>query len=106
MTVTLGSRSDLTLDAYYRSAWMGEDVRFSQAAVATMSSCRAAFLALLDSDPDIVIYGVTTGYGQRAHLRLTPEERKRQAAKPPYGAMASFGEPLPERVARGAGGAP
>jgi histidine ammonia-lyase len=36
-----------------------------------------------------------------AHLRYTPEERKEHARRPPVATMTSFGEPLPERVARG-----
>jgi histidine ammonia-lyase len=64
-----------------------------------MTASRAAFLRLLD-DPDIVIYGVTSGYGQRARLRFDREQRRRHAAQPPYSAAVSFGEPLPERAAR------
>ena len=101
MTLALGRRADLTLDAYYRVAWCGEPVRFEAAAVERMAASRAAFLRLLDSDEDIVIYGVTTGYGQNASIRLGPEERKLQAARAPVPAATSFGEPLPERVTRG-----
>ncbi|MGF1611600.1 MAG: aromatic amino acid lyase [Kiloniellales bacterium] len=101
MTLVLRNRADITLDAVYRVAWQGEDVRLHDDARARMAEARAAFLRLLDSDPDIVIYGVTTGYGQNARIRLSPEERKDQAKRPPIPAMASFGEPLPERVTRG-----
>ena len=48
----------------------------------------------------ITVYGVTSGYGDRAAIRLSDRERKEQASRPPV-AGASFGEPLPERVARG-----
>ncbi len=101
MTVVLSARADITLDAFYRVAWTGEDVRLHEEAVARMARCREAFLELIDSDPDIVIYGVTTGYGQHARHRLSAEERRQQAKRRPYPAMASFGEPLPERVVRG-----
>ena len=101
MTILLAARSDLTLDAFYRAAWTGEGVRFQAEALARIGACREAFLELLDRDPEIVIYGVTTGYGQMARKRLTPEERRHQARRPPLPAMASFGDPLPERVARG-----
>lgn len=100
MTVTLRTRADITLDAYRRAAWEGEDVRFDPLALARMAECRAAFLRLIE-DPDVVVYGVTSGYGQMAHLRFTPEQRSAHARKPPHTAMASFGAPLPERVARG-----
>ncbi|MFQ5772965.1 MAG: aromatic amino acid lyase [Kiloniellaceae bacterium] len=101
MTVVLRRRADITLDAFYRVAWQGEDVRFSEEARTRMAACREAFLALIDSDEEIVVYGVTSGYGQLAHLRYTGEERKLHARRPTHAAMASFGEPLPERVARG-----
>ncbi|MDH3917798.1 MAG: aromatic amino acid ammonia-lyase, partial [Rhodospirillales bacterium] len=101
MTVTLHLREDITLDAFYRVAWQGESVTLHQEAMAQMAACREAFLRLIDSDRDIVVYGVTSGYGQMAHLRFTPEERRRHAARPPLAAASSFGEPLPERVARG-----
>ncbi len=100
MTVTLHTRADITLDSYDRVAWQGEDVRFDPAAVTRMGECRTAFLRLIE-DPDVVVYGVTSGYGQMAHLRFTPEQRREHARKPAHAAMASFGEPLPERVARG-----
>jgi histidine ammonia-lyase len=101
MTLTLRSRDDISLDAYYRVAWQGEPVALHEEAVARMTACREAFLRLIDSEPDIVVYGVTSGYGQMAHLRFTPEERRRHAGRPMLAAAASFGEPLPERVARG-----
>ena len=56
-------------------------------------------MKLID-DPDVVIYGVTTGYGQKAKNQLTPEERKAHAARPPKPAAASWGDPVPDRVAR------
>jgi histidine ammonia-lyase len=100
MTVTLHTRADITLDVYGRVAWQGEDVHFDPAALVRIGDCRAAFLRLIE-DPAVVVYGVTSGYGQMAHLRFTPEERRQHAAKPAHAAMASFGEPLPERVTRG-----
>ncbi len=100
MTVTLRTRADITLDNYDRVAWQGEDVRLDPAAMARMGDCRAAFMRLIE-DPDVVVYGVTSGYGQMAHLRFTPEQRERHARTPAHAAMASFGDPLPERVARG-----
>ena len=101
MTLVLESRRDITLAAYCRVAWQGEAVRLHERALATIDRARQAFLALLDSDSDLVVYGVTSGYGQMAHLRYTPEERKAHARRPPIAPMTSFGEPLPERVARG-----
>lgn len=101
MTLVLESRRDITLAAYCRVAWQGEAVRLDERALAAIDRARQAFLALLDSDPDLVVYGVTSGYGQMAHLRFSPEERKAHAQWPPIAPMTSFGEPLPERVVRG-----
>lgn len=100
MTVTLDARSDISLDTYYRVAWQGEDVRLGDTARRRMAACRTAFLKLID-DPAIVVYGVTSGYGQMAHLRYTMEERKAHAARPSLAPATSFGEPVPERVTRG-----
>ena len=100
MTITLSGRADVTPDAYLRVAWQGEAVRLAPAALSHIAACRAAFLRLLD-DPETVIYGVTSGYGQNAHLRLTPEERQVQARRPAWAPMTSFGEPLPARITRG-----
>lgn len=99
--ILLDTRADFTLDAYYRVAWQGESVAFSDAARARIAECRAAFLRLLEAEPDIVIYGVTTGYGQMAHLRVSPDERRAHAKRPPVAADTSFGGRLPERVTRG-----
>ncbi len=99
MTVLLETRADITLDAVDRVAWRGEDVDISRAALERMAECRDAFEALLESDPDLVVYGVTSGAGDGASLRLSPEQRLSQARRPP-GAGASFGTPLPERVVR------
>ena len=74
MTVELTTRGDITLDAVHRVAWRGEGVRISEPALARMADSRRDFLALLDSDPDITIYGVTTGYGQRAKTPVAPED--------------------------------
>ena len=74
---------------------------FSDGAMARMTEARRAFLHLLDSDPDMVIYGVTSGYGQRANVRFTLEERRRHAARPPRTAASAFGAPFPLRVTRG-----
>lgn len=99
MAVILDSRRDLTLAACHRVAWEGEAVSFGPRARAAMAEARARFLTLIDA-PDAVIYGVTSGYGQNAMKRLSPEERKVHAKSPPVSAAASWGDPLPERAAR------
>ncbi len=100
MTLTVDTRHDITLDAVLRVAWHGEHVVLSDAAVERMVEARQRFMHLLDADPDITIYGVTTGFGQMAKHKLSPEERRAQAARPPIAPAASWGDPVPDRVAR------
>ncbi len=99
MAVTVTSRQDLTLENCFRVAWQGETVEISKAATACMTQARARFMKLID-DPDVVIYGVTSGYGQNAKTRLTPEERKAHATRPVRPPAASWGDPIPTRVSR------
>jgi histidine ammonia-lyase len=101
MPLSLSSRADLTLGNYCRIAWKDEAARFDDAALRRMEETRRQFLALLDSDPEITIYGVTSGYGQHASRRLGPTERIAHARRPLHGAYVAFGPPLPERVTRG-----
>jgi histidine ammonia-lyase len=101
MTLQIATRADLTLNNYREAAWRGRAVRIAPAAQRRIAECRAAFMRLIDGDPNVFIYGVTSGYGQDAKRRIPPEERLRHARKPPFAAAAAFGPPLPERVARG-----
>ena len=99
MPVTISSRHDITLETVQRVAWQGQPVELSSTAMDAMTEARARFEKLID-DPDVVIYGVTSGYGQNARIRLNPEERKAQASRPPLPAAASWGDPVPDRVTR------
>lgn len=101
MTVILNRRADINLDSYRRVAWQSEGVRLSEAALKTIAACRASFLQLIDKDPSVVIYGVTTAMGELASHRLSTAERDRHARLKPFAAATSFGDPLPERVVRG-----
>ncbi len=101
MTVVLNRRADINLGSYRRVAWQGEGVRLSEAAMKTIADCRSSFLQLIDKDPSVVIYGVTTAMGELASHRLSPGERERHARLKPFAAATSFGDPLPERVVRG-----
>ncbi|MBC8036560.1 MAG: aromatic amino acid lyase [Rhizobiales bacterium] len=100
MTVTLSTRADLTLEALRRVAWQGEAVQFAGAAMTRMAEERKRFMSLIE-DPGITVYGVTSGYGQHAKKRLSAEDRKLHAKRPPTPATASWGDLLPERVVRG-----
>ena len=99
MALALGSRDEITLEVFERVAWRGEAVRIETAALERADATRKAFLALL-ARPEVTVYGVTSGYGDRAGGRLDDEERRRQALAAAFRG-ASFGEPLPERVVRG-----
>jgi histidine ammonia-lyase len=100
LTVVLRTRSDIDLDAYERVARHGEGVEVAPQALERMAACRRSFLALLEREPELVVYGVTTGFGERAGDRLDAEERAALARQPPL-TGSSFGEPLPEPVVRG-----
>jgi histidine ammonia-lyase len=101
MTVALTIRADISLDALHRVAWQGEAVRITEPALQRIAECRAAFLQLIDTDPNLVIYGVTTAMGELADRRLRPEERDRHARIKAFAAATAFGDPLPDRVVRG-----
>src|SRR5882724_8186451 len=100
MTVVLTTRTDIDLHAVYRAAWRGEGVRISGTALERIAACRASFLELIDTDTDIVIYGVTTAMGELASRRLARADRDQHARLKPFAAATSFGEPFPERVVR------
>lgn len=100
MTVLLAGRDDVTLDAFERVAWGGEDVELAPAALERMAACRQEFLALLDAEPTLSVYGVTTGTGERAGQGLAAAAQLEEATRAPVNG-SSFGEPLPERVVRG-----
>lgn len=99
MTVELDRRADIDLRAAERVGWGGEDVRLAPAALERMERARTGFLRLIEQ-PDVVVYGVTSGYGQAAGVRFGPEERRQHAARPPRQSRATFGEPLPARAVR------
>src|SRR5271155_5576072 len=101
LTVTVNVRSDINLTTLHRVAWQGEKVRIGDAALARIASSRASFLELIDKDPAVVIYGVTTAMGERASHRLAPEERGQHARLKPFAAATSFGDNLPDRTVRG-----
>lgn len=101
MAVTLTTRTDINLDSVFRVAWNRESVTISQQALNRIADCRATFLQLIDSDTDLVIYGVTTAMGELARQKLARNERDRHARIKAFAAATSFGDPYPERVVRG-----
>ena len=101
MTVTVAHRKDINLETLRRVAWQGEGVELSETALAEIARCREAFLTLIDTDPSVVIYGVTTAMGELAREKLSLEDRHRHARIKAFAAATSFGHPYPERVVRG-----
>lgn len=98
--VTLESLADFTLANLKRVAWEGEAVRLGQQARALIEERRAAFLAFIEAATERPVYGVTSGFGDRAAVILTPEERERQATMRPLLTGAGVGPELPRRVVR------
>ncbi len=99
LTVLLDTRRDITLDAVRRVAWGGEGVRISDGALERIGAARAAFMDMLDNDPDAFVYGVSSGYGLMAKHKLDAAARRAHANRPPS-SLAAFGEALPARVTR------
>ena len=100
MTVLVETRADLTLEAARRVAWGGEGVELGARALAAMQQGRQRLECILDHDPEVTIYGVTSGVGHQARKKLAPEERERWANLSMARIAASWGDPLPERVVR------
>ena len=99
--ISLVSRDSFSLENYHKVSWLGEGVIIADKAIAVMDSARESFLALLESDDELVVYGVTSGYGQNAYQRFSKAERKAHAQKISYATSAAFGDPAPQRVVRG-----
>src|SRR5271166_1941748 len=83
-----------------RVAWDGEPVALGTQAVARMRIAREQFLELLEREPNLHIYGVTTGYNDDAGTIVGPQERARLATRPPEMLAGGVGEPMPDRVVR------
>ena len=98
----LNSRRDFTLKNLRRVALEGEGLEIGPKAESAMDAARQSFMALLDSDRNQFIYGVTSGAGQGAAKAIPPAEQRKKAREgglPPKG--AGFGpEELPARVVR------
>ncbi len=100
MTIALQDRRDFTLEHYRRIVWGHEDVVLGETARKNIAAAREAFLRLIEN-PEVSVYGVNTGYGGRAHVRLDAAARMAQAKLPTHHRAASWGDALPDRVTRG-----
>jgi histidine ammonia-lyase len=103
MSVRIATRADVSLEAVRRVAWEGEGVDLAPEALRRIDDCHASFTALVEArlaeDPGALIYGTTTAPGDGAAVALTPEAQARRPTR--LWTAHAFGEPLPERVARG-----
>ena len=101
MTVLVETRADFTLETARRVAWDGEGVELGAKALAAMQQGRHRLERILDHDPEVTIYGVTTGVGHLARKKLSSSEEREQWANLSLARIAaSWGDPLPERVVR------
>src|SRR4051812_26800628 len=102
MTLSIATRTDLSLDAVRRVAWEGESVELRPDALAAMDRGHASFSALVEArlaeDPGALIYGTTTAPGDGAAVPLTAEAQARRPTR--LWTAHAFGEPLPDRVVR------
>ncbi len=100
MTLALSDSRDLTLAAFRRVAWDGEDVELGAAGLRRMSESRRAFEAFLAAHEGERLYGITTAHHSGARTLLSGTARAEYARRIPA-TPASFGPPLPERLVRG-----
>src|SRR3954469_8931870 len=102
MTLSVATRTDLSLDAVRRVAWEGESVELHPDALAAMDRGHPSFRALVEArlaeDPGALIYGTTTAPGDGAAVPLTAEAQARRPTR--LWTAHAFGAPLPERVVR------
>jgi len=99
--VTLHSRHDITLEVYRRVAWEGEGVEIAAESVEQMAAAHSGFRALIESNPGLSVYMVTTGGGEWARQRVSPADWNAGDRPRNLNLQLAFGEPLPERVTRG-----
>ncbi|MEQ9349180.1 MAG: aromatic amino acid lyase [Alphaproteobacteria bacterium] len=101
MPISRNARSDFSLENFRRVAWQGEPVAFTSHCRGVMEEARRRFLAMLETDPNLFVYGVTTRYGEGAKTILDAAGRAEMAKEPAHTTGLGMGEPLPDRVVRG-----
>jgi len=90
----------LTLDEIHRVARQNEELRLSEEAKGKVKNCRAVVQKMVDSGE--AIYGVTTGIGEFARIKVSPEMGQRLQENIIYSHAAGTGEFQPEEVVRAA----
>jgi histidine ammonia-lyase len=98
----VGTRGDITLELIHAVAWRGASLEIAPEALTLMDRCHESFESFVSdrvrSDPQALIYGVTSAPGDAAAAALS-EEAKAGRPSQLWTAM-SFGEPLPDRLVR------
>jgi len=100
MTVILNDTTDFNLESLRRVAWKGETVQFGNTALSRMRIARERFLNMVETVPDLHIYGVTTGFGDGASTILSKEGQAKLAKAPNFVRNTGVGEAMPGRAIR------
>jgi len=90
----------LTLDEVHRVARHGEEVQLAEEAKEKVKRCRTVIQKMVDSGE--AIYGVTTGIGDFAKIRVSPEMGRQLQENIIYSHAAGTGDLQPEEVVRAA----
>jgi histidine ammonia-lyase len=90
----------LTIDQVAAVAREGIKVEFSAAAKERIEACAALVQRLVAKD--VAIYGVTTGIGEFARIRVSPEQGAELQRRIIYSHAAGVGDPFPIPVVRAA----
>jgi len=99
MTVLIDGKS-LTIEKTEDIARHNAEVAYSDDARAKIDRCRELVQKMVDSNK--AIYGVTTGIGEFARIRVSPEQGELLQRNIIYSHAAGTGDPQPHDVVRGA----
>ena len=97
MTIVLDGAS-LTIDQVARVARGGEPVELAPAALGRLAESRAAIEEMIRGGE--VMYGVNTGFGKLANVRIAPDQLDRLQANLIRSHAAGVGPPLPRETVR------
>ena len=97
MSVSL-TGNDLTFAQLYGVALRGEAVELAPAAAERMNASRAVVQRLVDSD--VTAYGITTGFGKLASVRISHEQVRQLQVNLVRSHASGVGAPLSEPETR------
>ena len=93
------SGEGLTIEAIEQVARHNERLEYSQQGIENIEKCRKVVEGLVAKD--IAIYGVTTGIGEFARIRISAEQSSELQRRIIYSHAAGTGKPIKEDVIRG-----